>query len=131
MADESIGDDGTLQFLPVNLNRQPVIMGGLTADEMWTTIGLGAGFGLIPVGIPVATIFGNPALILAGGLAGGALGLTVASRVLRKMKRGRPDTWFYRQVQLYLTLHVPFPVPIWHNPGLIIRSGAWSCRRSE
>lgn len=30
--------DGTLIFLPGRLNNQPVIMGGLTADEMWTTL---------------------------------------------------------------------------------------------
>lgn len=30
-----LSDDGTLIFLPVRLNNQPVIMGGLTADEMW------------------------------------------------------------------------------------------------
>ncbi|MCO8166212.1 TIGR03750 family conjugal transfer protein [Pseudomonas sp. 21LCFQ02] len=129
MADESIGEDGTLQFLPNNLNRQPVVMGGLTADEMWSTLGLSGVAGLL-LGIPIAFAFGNPALVIAGGLVGGALGLTVASRILRRMKRGRPDTWFYRRVQLLIALHLPF-LPFWNNLGLVIRSGAWSCRRTE
>lgn len=32
-------DDGTLRFLPNRLNRQPVIVLGLTADEMWLSVG--------------------------------------------------------------------------------------------
>ncbi|WP_412461714.1 TIGR03750 family conjugal transfer protein [Pseudomonas sp. SC11] len=118
--------DGTLDFLPHNLNRQPVVMGGLTADEMWGTIGVCGGAGLI-LGIPVSFLFGNPALFVACALVGGALGLTVASRILRKMKRGRPDTWFYRRLQLYNAQHLSF----FGDPGLVIRKGAWTCRRTR
>ncbi|PWU28662.1 TIGR03750 family conjugal transfer protein [Pseudomonas sp. RW407] len=126
MVDDQSLNDGTLKFLPTNLNRQPVIMGGLTADEMWGTVFLSGAVGLV-LGIPVAILSGNWALIIAGALTGGVLGLTVASRILRKMKRNRPDTWFYRQVQLYIAQYAP----LWGDSGLITRSGAWTCRRTE
>lgn len=119
-------DDGTLSFLPVRLNNQPVVMGGLTADEMWATVGLSAGLGF-SLGIPVAILFHNWALIIVGALVGGVLGLTIASRVLRRMKRGRPETWAYRQLQLNIAIHFPS----WNSSRLITRSGAWTCRRTE
>ena len=124
MAD--ILDDGTLSFLPVRLNNQPVVMGGLTADEMWGTVALSGGSGLL-LGIPAAVVIGNWALILVGGLVGGVLGLTVTSRILRRMKRGRPETWVYRQLQLNIALHFP----AFSASDLITGSGAWTCRRSE
>ncbi|MCI1021488.1 TIGR03750 family conjugal transfer protein [Pseudomonas putida] len=125
MAETSYLKDGTLDFLPHNLNRQPIIMGGLTADEMWGTVAVCSGTGLV-LGIPVSILFSNPALFIVGALVGGALGLTVASRILRKMKRGRPDTWFYRQLQFYMAQHLPFL----GAPKLVTRKGAWTCRRS-
>jgi len=124
MAD--ILDDGTLSFLPVRLNNQPVVIGGLTADEMWGTVAL-SGVSGFALGIPAALIFGVWALIMVGGLVGGVLGLTIASRILRRMKRGRPETWIYRQLQLHIALHFP----TFSASRLITRSGAWTCRRSE
>ncbi len=125
MAETTYLKDGTLDFLPHNLNRQPIVMGGLTADEMWGTVGACGGGGVI-LGIPVSFFFGNPSLFIACALVGGALGLTVASRILRKMKRGRPDTWFYRQFQFYMAQHLPFLGGF----QLVTRDGAWTCRRT-
>lgn len=119
-------DDGTLVFLPGRLNSQPVIMGGLTADEMWTTLVLSIAAGLV-VGISAALLTQIWALIIAGAMLGAVLGLGIASRVLRRMKRGRPDTWVYRQMQLALARHIP----VWSNARLITRTGAWTCHRSE
>lgn len=119
-------DDGTLSFLPVRLNNQPVVMGGLTADEMWTTVAFSGGVGFV-LGIPVAILTHAWALIIGGALLGGVLGVTVASRILRRMKRGRPDTWLYRQFQLNVARHFP----AWNSSRLITRTGAWTCHRTE
>lgn len=119
-------DDGTLVFLPGRLNSQPVIMGGLTADEMWTTLVLSIAAGLV-MGIPAALLTQIWALIIAGAMLGAVLGLAIGSRVLRRMKRGRPNTWIYRQMQLALARHIP----AWSNARLITRAGAWTCHRSE
>jgi len=128
MAETQYLKDGTLDFLPHNLNRQPMVMGGLTADELWGTIAACGGTGFV-LGIPVSLLFGNWALLVACGLVGGVLGLTVASRVLRQMKRGRPDTWFYRQLQLQATHRAPF-LPFLGDTTLVVREGAWTCRRT-
>ncbi|MEN1368205.1 DUF3487 family protein, partial [Pseudomonas aeruginosa] len=40
---------------------------------------------------------------------------------------GRPDTWFYRQVELALSLRFP----VFGNRRLVTRSGAWTSRRTE
>ncbi|CAM2934317.1 conjugative transfer region protein, TIGR03750 family [Pseudomonas gessardii] len=119
-------DDGTLGFLPVRLNCQPVVMGGLTADEMWSAVLLSALVGFV-VGIPLAVLTQVWALILGGALLGAVLGLTVASRVLRRMKRGRPDTWLYRHLQLTVVRRFP----TWNPAKLITRTGAWTCQRTE
>jgi conjugative transfer region protein (TIGR03750 family) len=48
-----IRSDGTVTFLPHRLNRQPVIVRGLTADELWITVGLSGLAGFI-LGVPLA-----------------------------------------------------------------------------
>lgn len=119
-------EDGTLSFLPVRLNNQPVILGGLTTDEMWSTVLLSSAIGFV-IGITAAILTYIWALIIAGALVGGVLGLTVASRLLRRLKRGRPETWLHRQIQLTVAIHLP----TWNSAHLIIRSGAWNCYRTK
>ncbi|RMT95166.1 hypothetical protein ALP39_200313 [Pseudomonas marginalis pv. marginalis] len=119
-------EDGTLSFLPTRLNDQPAVIGGLTVDEMWGTVLFSGAVGMV-LGIAFSILTHVWALIIVGALAGGVLGLTVASRLLRRWKRGRPDTWLYRKIQLTLAQHFP----TWNNARLITRSGAWTCRRTE
>ena len=68
----------------------------------------------------------------AGRRAGfhATLGVFVGGGFLRSQKRGRPDTWLYRQLQWRLTLR--YPVLAAHLGGcrLIIRTGWWSTRRT-
>ncbi|MCB0071471.1 MAG: DUF3487 family protein, partial [Caldilineaceae bacterium] len=45
--------DGMVTFLPHHLNRQPVVVLGLTADELWICAGLSATVGLV-LGIALA-----------------------------------------------------------------------------
>lgn len=120
-----LSDDGTLIFLPVRLNNQPVIMGGLTADEMWATLAISADSGLI-IGILAAILTHIWALIIATAMLFAILGLTLSSRFLRRWKRGRPDTWLYRQMQLSIARYLP----TWNKAHLITRTGAWTCRRT-
>lgn len=117
-------EDGTLRFLPSRLNNQPVVIGGLTADEMWATIFGTAAVGFV-IGIPFA-FFMTPAMPVVFALVGGTLGLLVAARILRRLKRGRPETWLYRQVQLIIAQQVP---SVMNGGRLVLRSGPWTCKR--
>lgn len=67
MPEEHLFQDGTLSFLPTRLNRQPVVIGGLTADEMWITVFTSGAAGFV-LGIPAALVAGNAACIPLGAL---------------------------------------------------------------
>ncbi|MNO00625.1 hypothetical protein D3C81_2205540 [compost metagenome] len=68
-----------------------------------------------------------PTLIVAG-VAAGVFG---GGGFLRRQKRGRPDTWLYRQLQWRLALHHPLAAPWLGGHRLITRSGYWTTRRSR
>lgn len=120
--------DGTVLFLPHRLNRQPVVVRGLTADELWICCALSAGAGLL-LGLPVALLLSTIALAPTFVLIGITLGIFVGGGMLRRLKRGRPETWLYRQMQWRLATLPPYDR--WTGgASLITRSGVWSVRRS-
>ena len=61
--------DTLMTFLPHQLNRQPVVVRGLTADELWICAGLSAAAGFA-LGLPLAWLTHSiamvPTLIVAG-----------------------------------------------------------------
>ena len=121
--------DALVTFLPHRLNRQPVVVRGLTADELWICAGLSAAAGLV-LGVPLAWLTRSIAMVPTLIVAGIALGVLVGGGFLRSQKRGRPDTWLYRQLQWRLTLR--YPVLAAHLGGcrLVTRTGRWSTRRT-
>jgi conjugative transfer region protein (TIGR03750 family) len=54
----------------------------------------------------------------------------VGGGLLRRHKRGRPDTWLYRQLQWRLAVRHPLVADWLGGQGLITRSGYWATRRS-
>ncbi|WP_324777715.1 TIGR03750 family conjugal transfer protein [Ralstonia pickettii] len=121
--------DALVTFLPHRLNRQPVVVRGLTADELWICAGLSAAAGLV-LGVPLAWLTRSIAMVPTLIVAGIALGVFVGGGFLRSQKRGRPETWLYRQLQWRLTLR--YPVLAAHLDGrrLVTRTGWWSTRRT-
>ena len=127
---QDIRPDGTVVFLPHRLNRHPVVVRGPTAGEggVWaplseapSRVGCGAGafvFSTIAI-VPTAIMLG----IAAGVFAGGGM--------LRRQKRGRPDTWLYRQLQWRIAQRHPALASFVGAHALVIRSGYWSTRRSK
>lgn len=122
--------DGTITFLPHRLNRQPVVVRGLTADELWICTGLSATAGLA-LGIPVAWLAHSIAVIPTTIVLTIAAGLFFGGGLLRRKKRGRPETWLYRQLQWWLANHCPGLTHQLSAQELITRSGFWTTRRGE
>ncbi len=120
--------DGTVSFLPNRLNRHPVVVRGLTADELWICCGLSGATGLL-VGIPLSWLFSTIALAPTFIVLGIALGVFVGGGILRRKKRGRPDTWLYRQLQWRITISYPLLAGWVRGQTLITRSGCWTTRR--
>jgi len=120
--------DGTVTFLPHRLNRQPVVVRGLTADELWICCGLSGAGGLL-VGLPLAWLLSTIALIPTFIVLGIVGGIFVGGGMLRRQKRGRPDTWLYRQLQWTISTRWPLLSGWIGGDGLITRAGFWSTRR--
>ncbi|KPX40527.1 MULTISPECIES: TIGR03750 family conjugal transfer protein [Pseudomonas syringae group genomosp. 2] len=122
--------DGTVDFLPVRLNRQPIVVLGLTSDEMFITAGISAVTGLL-AGIFVASLMGELAMVPTMVVAFITLGIFMGGRFFRKIKRNRPETWLYRQLQWRAVEQFPFLTTWVGGDDLIKRSGLWSHRREE
>ena len=128
--DSAARQDQTLTFLPHRLNRQPVVVRGLTADELWACTGLSAVLGLL-MGLPLAWLSRSLAVTPTLVLIAVAGGVFFGGGLLRRQKRGRPDAWLYRQLQWTLCQRFPGLARYLGGAGLILRSGAWGIRRSR
>ncbi|MFP8913152.1 TIGR03750 family conjugal transfer protein, partial [Pseudomonas aeruginosa] len=89
--------DTLVTFLPHRLNRQPVVVRGLTADELWICTGLSAAAGF-SLGLPLAWLPHSISVVPPLIVAGISLGVFVCGGLLRAPHRGRPDTWVYREL---------------------------------
>lgn len=121
------GREALVTFLPHRLNRQPVVVRGLTADELWICAALSAAIGFV-AGVPLAWLTHSIAMVPTVVVAGVALGVFAGGGLLRQQKRGRPDTWLYRQLQWWLALQHPVLAPWFGGHRLITRSGHWTTR---
>lgn len=130
MTDQDIRPDGTVAFLPHRLNRHPVVVRGLTADELWVCAGLAAAAGLA-IGIPLALALSTIAIVPTAIVLAIAAGVFIGGGLLRRMKRGRPETWLYRQIQWWLAVRRPLLASFVGGKVLVTRSGYWSTRRSQ
>lgn len=127
---EDIHPDGTVAFLPHRLNRHPVVVLGLTANELWVCAGSSGVIGLA-TGIPLAVMFATIAIVPTTILLAVTAGIFIGGGTLRRLKRGRPETWLYRQLQWWLAVHLPLLAAFSGGHRLVTRSGCWSTRRSK
>jgi integrating conjugative element protein (TIGR03746 family)/conjugative transfer region protein (TIGR03750 family) len=89
--------DGTVTFLPHRLNRHPVVVRGLTADELWICCGLSGAAGLL-VGAPLSWVFRTIALAPTFVVLGVAFG-----RVHRRRHPAPPQAWASRHLAVPAT----------------------------
>lgn len=122
--------DGTISFLPHRLNRQPVVVRGLTADELWICTGLSAIAGL-GLGIPFAWLTSSLAVIPTTIVVSIAAGLFIVGGLLRRHKRGKPETWLYRQLQWSIAQNCSALACQLGAGSLITRTGFWAVRRGD
>jgi conjugative transfer region protein (TIGR03750 family) len=127
---EDIHPDGTVAFLPHRLNRHPVVVRGLTANELWVCAGSSGVIGLAS-GIPLAFMFATIAIVPTVMLLAVTAGIFIGGGMLRRLKRGRPETWLYRQLQWWIAVNLPQLAPFTDGHALVIRSGYWTTRRSK
>ena len=126
---QHIRADGTVMFLPHRLNRHPVVVRGLTADELWICCGLSGAAGLL-VGAPLSWLFSTIAIAPTFIVLGIAFGVFIGGGILRRQKRGRPDTRLYRQLQWRIATRYPSVAGWIGGHMLLTRSGRWSNRRA-
>jgi conjugative transfer region protein (TIGR03750 family) len=86
------------------------------------------GFG---AGVPLALAFSKIALLPTAIVVAIAIGVFGGGSALRRLKRGRPDTWLYRQLQWRLTSRQPLLGRFVGGRQLVTRSGYWTTRRSR
>lgn len=120
--------DGTVAFLPHRLNRQPVVVRGLTADELWICAGLSALSGLL-IGLPLAWLSSSLAMVPTSIIAMIAVGVFFGGGLLRRHKRGRPETWLHRRLHWKLVQGYPWLTRRLAVAALLSRSGYWTTRR--
>ena len=114
----------TIPFLPERLNREPAVFRGLTVSELLIALLVGLATGAIAGTIP-AVLWRNWSLIPGCALPGGALAILWGGRWLARLKRGRPESWLYRALELKLTR-----VGIGAQ-RFVRHDGVWAIRRSR
>ena len=78
-------------------------------------------------GVPLAWLTHSIAMVPTLIVAGIGVGVFVGGGLLRRWKRGRPDTWLYRQLQWRLALRYPRWLrmragPAHHPVGLVVHA---------
>ena len=93
--------DGEIAFLPDRLNRPPVVFLGLSDGEL-RMAGLVNLAVCVPVCAAVAALFGEAVLGIGAGALAACAGIWITARVLRNLKRGRPEGYHADAVAAWL-----------------------------
>lgn len=120
--------DGTVLFLPNRLDRDPTVFRGMTSDELFIVAGAGVAAGF-PLGVFLMVLTGEATFLLASLLLiGPGIAIFFGGGIIRRLKRGKPNTWVYRLIQCRLARKGFF---VGQGSDLILRSGSWSIRRGK
>ena len=93
--------DADIAFLPDRLNRAPAVFLGLTDGEL-RLAGLANLALFIPAGTAVAALAGHAVLGVGVGALAACGGIWLTARVLRGLKRGRPEGYHADAVAAWL-----------------------------
>ncbi|MDR0770563.1 MAG: TIGR03750 family conjugal transfer protein [Burkholderiales bacterium] len=120
-------EDGTVAFLPERLNRAPIVLRGMTNDEMFIVGGLGAALGLV-LGLIGWVMTGYIAMVPTMIVFVAFAVIFFGSAILRRMKRGKPETWLYRRLQWQSLKRLGLS---FGGGRITIRTGFWAVRRER
>ena len=93
--------DAGVTFLPDRLNRAPAVFLGLTDGEL-RLAGLANLAFWVPAGTAVAALAGHAVLGVGAGALAACGGIWLTARVLRSLKRGRPEGYHADAVAAWL-----------------------------
>lgn len=114
----------TIPFLPERLNREPAVFRGLTVSELLIALLAGLAAGAV-AGTILSILWRNWSLIPGSALPGAALAILCGGRWLARLKRGRPESWLYRALELKLAR-----IGI-GTQRFVLHDGVWAIRRSR
>lgn len=90
----------TIAFIPERLNRRPAVFRGMTFIELILVMFIGAVIGAL-LGLLMILLFPvDWYAIPMGMLAIGYLSMRFGGAYISRLKRGKPDTWLERYVEL-------------------------------
>ena len=93
--------DRALAFLPDRLNRAPAVFLGLTDAELRLAGVVNLAL-FVPAGTAVAALAGHAVLGVGAGALAACGGIWLTARVLRGLKRGRPEGYHADAVAAWL-----------------------------
>ncbi len=114
----------TINWVPKRLNAAPVVFRGMTGKEVGTLTLSGLGV-FTPLGILTALIMGTIAMVPTVAFLGAGLTLVFGGTIMRRLRRGRPTSLMYRQMQFYMACK-----GFGAGERLITRSSTYSMRRN-
>ena len=111
-----------IEFLPDRLNRQAAVWMGLTDGELKLAAVVNLGV-FVTLGLVLGGLGGSVVLGMGGGTVAAGGGMWVSARLLRRLKRGKPDGYHEDRIRAVL-----------EDRGLLKRtmlreSGVWDVRR--
>lgn len=110
----------TIGFMPERINRRPSVYRGMTFAELLLVMSGGAGIGAV-IGIIVMFLFdiGWAIIPTTMGICGW-LGTRMGGFYISRLKRGKPESWFERYIELK------------RSPSAFITTDqVWAIRRSK
>ncbi|PRB81519.1 TIGR03750 family conjugal transfer protein [Pseudomonas sp. MYb185] len=113
----------TISWVPKRLNAAPIVFRGMTGKEVATLTLAGLGV-FTPIGIVAALVMGMIAMAPTVAFLGAGLTLFFGGTIMRRLRRGRPTSLMYRQLQFYLACK-----GIASGEKLITRTTRYSIRR--
>ncbi|AIJ31192.1 MULTISPECIES: TIGR03750 family conjugal transfer protein [Pasteurellaceae] len=116
-------NEKTIPFLPIRLNKEATVFGGMTVSEFGISAAIGFVIGLI-IGLLLWVLTDWWLLIPALGMLLCILTVLIGKGIVAALKRGKPESYLNRKIEEKLD-------EILMGNKFIRREGVWSIRRQK